>query len=186
MRKRLLITGLIVLLSICPVVNSGKEETMLDPIFVDGFRSEIANRNFARLVTEKLATTAAEDQGRALWSAYHSLEVFNLSIYHPVATQWGLDTTVGHVTRLKAEVLARFPQALHPWLLSSTLKRTKDYMITLEALQTIGPDSEHWFLQYMVDQEALQIDMMEKAILGDYLGAARLVEDFLEQHNQVN
>jgi hypothetical protein len=38
----------------------------------------------------------------------------------------------------------------------------------------------------MVDQEALQIDMMEKAILGDYLGAARLVEDFLEQHNQVN
>ncbi len=182
----LLVGSLLMLLLTCSRVAAEKEIAVLDPIFVEGFRHEVANRAFARLTTEKMAESVGNKDSRAFWSAYHLLETFNEPIYQHVADKWLVDTSVRWFTRAKAGAIARCPQGLHSWLLSATLTRTEDYVEILKALRAIGPESEKWFLEYMVAQEEIQVVIMKSALAGDYVDAVSHVEQFIAQNEKTS
>ncbi|MAZ87591.1 MAG: hypothetical protein CL693_08090 [Cellvibrionaceae bacterium] len=159
-----------------------KGGTLLQPEFVKGFRHEAANRAFARLTTAKMMQSVDPEAGRAFWTAYHSLEIFNTTVYQYVADLWQIDITPGVLVKVKASTLAVLPTRAHPWLLRTTLARTLEYVKFLESLKEIGPASEYWFLDYMVKQEKLQVDIMALALEGDYDESVLLVKRFLSEH----
>lgn len=66
--------------------------------------------------------------------------------------------------------------------LLSMLSRTEIYVGRLNQLQSIGPADESEFLDYMVAQEALQVEMLRLAVSGQYGDAAAKVEAFVDRH----
>ncbi|MCO5397797.1 hypothetical protein [Ralstonia soli] len=134
--------------------------------FTKGFRSEIQNRAFALRAIERLAKRLDGDPRQVLWAAYLKLEVFNAPIYQQAAARWGLDATPGAATLVKAWVIGSVPRFLLRPFLKYVHSQTVIYCEKLRKLRSIGPSDSLEFLEYMVDQEDFQIELMRLSLDG--------------------
>ncbi|VWC37374.1 hypothetical protein [Burkholderia lata] len=153
--------------------------------FTDGFHYEIQNRAFALRAIGRLAGRLDGDPRQRLWAAYLKLEAFNAPIYHAAATRWGMDATPSLTTRVKAWVVGSVPTSLLTPLLKYVYAETIAYCEVLRRLRDIGPSDVRAFLDYMVDQEEFQIDMMRRSLDGDDAVLASRIDAFILQHEKI-
>ncbi|WP_205817282.1 hypothetical protein [Burkholderia sp. Ac-20345] len=153
--------------------------------FTDGFHYEIQNRAFALRAIGRLAGRLDGDPRQRLWAAYLKLEAFNAPIYHAAATRWGMDATPSLTTRVKAWVVGSVPTSLLTPLLKHVYAETIAYCEVLRRLRDIGPSDVRAFLDYMVDQEEFQIDMMRRSLDGDDAVLASRVDAFILQNEKI-
>ena len=134
--------------------------------FIKGFKSEIQNRAFALRAIERLTKRLEGDPRQVLWAAYLKLEAFNAPIYQEAAAHWGLDTTPRAGTLIKAWVTSSVPRTLLRPFLKYVHSQTVIYCESLRRLRRIGPSDSREFLDYMVDQEDFQIELMRISLDG--------------------
>jgi hypothetical protein len=152
---------------------------MPSEVFIKGFRYELSNRAFALRVMQHLAKSSERYEQFHLWSAYLALEQFNEPRYQMAAACWGLDSSPSFWVAVKAWTVRLVPRAFHSALLKVVHAATVAYVEKLKVLQSEGPSEAHSFLSYMVDQEELQVEMMERAMAGRYLEIERFVAEFI-------
>lgn len=145
--------------------------------FLKGFDHELQNRAFAYLAIARMTHRLQGDPRLVFWKAYLELEQFNRPRYAAAARQWGLDVTARPWAKAKALLVSSVPKPLIGALLKVVLKETLRYMCWLSALRKRGPAEASEFLDYMVAQEAMQIEMMKMA-LGGRQGE---IEDFAKR-----
>lgn len=157
-------------LALCLILTTGlkAQETapMLNEDFTGGFCYEVANRAFARLAAEKLAKRLEGTVHEPLWTNYLKLEEFNVSRYQAVAAKWEVSTVPGFGSRFKATASSICPEFLLIYVVQMMLSATREYVDKLRHLRDIGPSDDADFLNYMVEQEELQVTMMELALAG--------------------
>jgi hypothetical protein len=165
------IRGRIAWLDRCRLAQAKTHEPLLKDLpdmpsdaFIKGFRHELANRAFALLAVERLAGRTQGTEQFALWSAYCALERFNAAIYAAAAANWGLDDTPGWWPSFKAWAFCSVPRIFESRLMRFVYAETHAYVDELKVLQRIGPVESRTFLDYMVAQEELQVEMMELAM----------------------
>jgi hypothetical protein len=158
---------------------------MPSPKFLKGFRHELANRAFALAAVRRMASRLQGQQSHPFWKTYADLERFNQPRYQAAANRWGLDTTPGVLTRLKSWLLSSVPRPLQGLLLRIVHRETVKYMAWLQGLRKIGPADAQRFLDYMIDQEQLQLDMMRLALNGRYRDVVRQADTFFLKYNGV-
>ncbi len=147
--------------------------------FIKGFKHEQANRAFAMRSAERLSKRLEGDVQHPFWQAYLRLEQFNAPRYQAAALAWDLDSNTGWWPEVKAWVVGLAPKILMEPALKITHTSTVRYVETLRDLQRIGPADSQDFLNYMVAQEILQVEMMELALRGEYVEIVRRVDDFM-------
>ncbi|WP_430444051.1 MAG: hypothetical protein ACQZ2J_24270 [Pseudomonas piscis] len=153
--------------------------------FIKGFRHELANRAFALLAIGRMARRLAASEQAPFWKTYLHLEEFNLPRYQAAARNWGLDVEPGPLTRLKALLVSSVPKAGVRLLLRITYKETLKYLAWLERLHHQGPAQAGAFLDYMLAQEQLQIEMMRLALSGRYGDIVEHADQFFLKYNGV-
>ena len=151
--------------------------------FIRGFRHELANRAFAFIAVGRMAERLKEDRRGLFWKTYLDLEIFNRPRYEAAAQVWGLDLAPGLLTRLKAWVVSSVPDALHGLLLKLVYRETLKYMEWLRDLSQDGPADARDFLDYMLAQEEMQLEMMRMAMQGRYESILRFADDFFLRYN---
>lgn len=151
--------------------------------FIKGFRHELANRAFAFLALERLVERLEGDERGLFWKTYLDLETFNRPRYETAAARWGLDVTPGILTRLKAWVVSSVPKKFRGLLLKFVYSETVKYLEWLRNLRRQGPAEAGKFLDYMVEQEEVQIEMMRMALSGRYSDITRRADDFFLKYN---
>lgn len=147
--------------------------------FIKGFKHELSNRAFALRTAERLSKRLEGDEQHTFWQAYLKLEQFNLLRYQAAAFNWDLDSNTGWWPEIKAWIVSWAPSALMEPALKATHASTVRYVETLRSLQQIGPADSQDFLNYMVAQEILQVEMMELALRGEYAEIMKHVDDFI-------
>ncbi|MDH0646964.1 hypothetical protein N5D48_09795 [Pseudomonas sp. GD03858] len=153
--------------------------------FLKGFRHELANRAFAYLAVRRMADRLQSEPAQSFWSAYADLEAFNQPRYHAAACRWGVDPRPGPLTRLKARLVSSVPRPLQRLLLRLVHHETTKYLAWLRRLRQQGPADAGRFLDYMIDQEQLQLDMMRMALAGRYRDVVRHADDFFLKYDGV-
>ncbi|KEZ04298.1 hypothetical protein GQ57_19135 [Burkholderia sp. MSh2] len=152
--------------------------------FSKGFKGEIQNRAFALRAIGRLANRLEGDPRQPLWAAYLRLEEFNEPIYRQVAGRWGMDVTPGTGTLIKAWVLGSVPKFLLKPFLKLVYSKTVVYCDELRKLRSIGPSNSRDFLDYMVDQEDFQIEMMRLSLDGQDAVLARKIDSFVQKYGR--
>ncbi|WP_237234722.1 hypothetical protein [Pseudomonas sp. TCU-HL1] len=151
--------------------------------FIKGFRHELANRAFAFLAVGRMAERLDGDARGLFWKTYLDLEVFNGPRYEAAARRWGLGVTPGIASRLKAWAVSSVPKACHGLLLKVVYRETLKYLEWLKDLRRQGPADARAFLDYMVHQEEVQIEMMRIALSGRYSEITGSADDFFLKYN---
>ena len=147
--------------------------------FRDGFRSELANREFARRAMAILAERTAGLESAAFWRGYHELEELNAPRFAAAARRLNAAPSRPRAALARGWVTGHTPAAVLPELLRFAYPRTVEYAADLRRLRDIGPLSEREFLDYMVRQEDLQVRMMHSALLGEYEAITAMVQEFI-------
>ncbi|MDR0242187.1 MAG: hypothetical protein LBJ65_11360 [Burkholderia sp.] len=156
---------------------------MIASTFAKGFKGEIQNRAFAIRAIGRLANRLDGDPRQPLWAAYLKLEEFNVPIYRQAAARWGLDVTPKAGTLIKAWMLGSVPKCLLGPFLKLVYSKTVVYCEELRRLRNIGPSDSRDFLDYMVDQEDLQIEMMRLSLDGQDAALARKIDSFFNKYD---
>ncbi|UTV59953.1 hypothetical protein [Burkholderia arboris] len=151
--------------------------------FAKGFKGEVQNRAFALRAIGRLANRLDGDPRQPLWAAYLKLEEFNAPVYRQAAARWGIGTTPGAGTRIKAWVIGSVPKCLLRPFLKFVHAKTVVYCDELRKLRNIGPSDSRIFLDYMVDQEDFQIELMRLSLDGQDAVLARKIDSFLEKYD---
>ncbi|HHK0531378.1 MULTISPECIES: hypothetical protein [Pseudomonas] len=146
--------------------------------FLKGFKHELANRAFALMTVRRMAGRLEGDPWFSFWKTYWDLEVLNARRYEAAALIWGLDPAPGFATKLKAWLVSSVPRCLMVVLVKFVLKETVAYAEWLRDLCSEGPSGASAFLDYMVEQEDLQIELMRMALAGRHREIAGYAEDF--------
>ncbi|WP_431823758.1 hypothetical protein [Burkholderia sp. F1] len=149
--------------------------------FIKGFRYELANRAFALRAIARVARRLDGDARLPFWEAYLKLEQFNAPRYRAAARTWGLDAAPGWWTRGKAWAVGSVPKLLLTSLLKFVYSQTVPYLEELRNLRRIGPAEAHAFLDYVVDQEAVQVEMMRLALDGRHAEVTHHLDAFLRK-----
>lgn len=146
--------------------------------FIKGFKHELANRAFALMAVRRMTVRLEGDPWHTFWKTYWELEILNARRYEAAALTWGLDCAPGFRTRLKAWLVSSVPRCLMAALVKFVLKETVAYAKWLGDLRTAGPSYASVFLDYMVEQENLQIELMRLALDGRHSEIAVHANDF--------
>ncbi|WP_440466467.1 hypothetical protein ACKI1H_23000 [Pseudomonas sp. YH-1] len=152
--------------------------------FLKGFRHELANRSFALITVRRMAGRLEGDAWFAFWKTYWDLEVLNARRYEAAALIWGLDPAPGIATRLKARLVSSVPRFLMRSLVAYVHRETIAYAGWLRDLRKVGPTRASTFLDYMVEQEDLQIELMRLALEGRHGEIAARAEDFFLRYGR--
>lgn len=147
--------------------------------FEEGLLKELENRAFAIRAIKRLSDRMATDSRRPLWQTYHALEEFNVPRYAEAMARLRIQYVPGLWTKFRAWLIGSVPLLIHRAFLKTVLSQTTEYLKFLEELRKIGPEEEREFLNYMVDQEILQIDMMKLGIDGQYWKIPSLLDEFV-------
>lgn len=161
------------------------KSSMPSKVFIKGFRHELANRAFALLAVRRMVERLGGEGPGMFWKTYLDLEHFNSPRYQAAAIRWGLHRPPGPLTRLKAWVLSSLPLAMQQTLLKLVYRETVKYLAWLRDLQRQGPADARAFLEYMVAQEELQVEMMRLALRGQYTQIVARADDFFLRYNGV-
>jgi hypothetical protein len=92
--------------------------------------------------------------------------------------RWGLAMRPGILIKLKAWAVSSVPDMFLGLLLKFVYSETVKYLEWLRDLRREGPADAKDFLDYMVAQEELQVEMMRLALKGLYPEMARRADDF--------
>lgn len=159
---------------------------IVSPKFEKLLRKELENRAFAIRGIKRLADRMpAADPRRVLWTTYYELEEFNVPRYAAAARRLGITYSPGIWTKAKAWAIGSTPIVLHDLLLKTVLQLTIKYLESLKELKAAGPPAENEFLQYVVDQEVVQIDMMKCGVRGSYSEIPDLFRSFKSKYGVV-
>lgn len=150
--------------------------------FLQGFDHELQNRAFAYLAITRMCERLQGDVRLVFWQSYLDLEVFNRPRYEAAALQWGLNTAPGAWTKVKAWLVSSVPKPLLGTLLTVVYKETLKYMRWLRMLRNEGPRDSASFLDYMIAQEEVQIEMMHMALGGRYGEIQAHAKRFFARH----
>ncbi|MDP1539389.1 MAG: hypothetical protein Q8K94_02420 [Moraxellaceae bacterium] len=150
--------------------------------FIQGFSVEVSNRTFALQAMKNLSKRSEGSKQHTFWQAYLRLEQFNVPHYQAAALSWGLDSRPERLAKAKAFATNLVPMAFMSLALRPLYASTVKYAKKLRKLRLIGPTNAQAFLNYMVEQEELQVEMMRLALRKDYAAAARLVDEFIAKH----
>lgn len=153
--------------------------------FAKGFRYELANREFALRVVTRMADRASEVEERSFWTAYSELERFNAIHYRAAAQLWGFDIEAGYLTKLKAWAVGGLLILMHGPMFKFVYDETVKYVEVLKNLRNIGPADASLFLNYVVEQEELQVKIMQMAFLERYSEVSEIVDAFFLKYNGV-
>ncbi|MFD2470366.1 hypothetical protein [Amycolatopsis silviterrae] len=152
--------------------------------FEDGFRFELANREFARLSMSLLASRAATHELGPFFVAYARLEEFSAPRYLAAAERLSIRFRPSPRIRVRGWLTGRTPRPLLRELLRIAYPRTVEYAEDLRRLAASGPPGEESFLDYLVRQEDLQVRMMHAALAGKPGDALKAAEEFVGRWSQ--
>lgn len=91
----------------------------------------------------------------------------------------------GLLPLLKAWLLSSVPRVFIGLLLKLVHRETVKYLKWLNRLREIGPADAQGFLNYMIEQEELQIEMMRLALADRYTEIAWCADRFFLKYNGV-
>lgn len=152
--------------------------------FIKGFNHELANRAFALITVGRMTERMHGSEWQVFWKAYWDLEVLNAHRYAVAALGWGLDPTPGVLTRLKAWLVSSVPRPLMVTLVKYVYRKTIAYADWLRALRKSGPPEAKAFLDFMVEQEDFQLEMMRLALAGRHSKIRVCAEEFFLKHGR--
>ena len=135
--------------------------------FLNGIHYELQNRAFALSAITSIANRVQGTQEYIFWSAYEKLERFNTTHYFAYAEKFGLDAT---------------PSFLLNGLLKLVYSKTKVYLEDLKQVHALGAEADREFLDYMLAQEQVQIELMELAIKKQYRGIPPKIDQFIQHY----
>lgn len=153
--------------------------SMVSKKFDKGIKYEIANRAFALDSIGRISNRVKGRPEYTFWHSYERLEKFSAPKYAKFAKKLGLDATPSFYTKSRAWSTCLIPT----FLLGTTLKLvcylTKIYLKDLKMVRNLGNIEDMEFLDYMVAQEELQIELMELAISEKYSEIAHKTDNFI-------
>lgn len=150
--------------------------------FLNGIHYELQNRAFALIAIARIANRLKGTQEYIFWSAYEKLEQFNTAHYFAYAEKLGLDATPSFLTKAKASLISSTPSFLLDELLKLVYAKTKVYLEDLKQVHALGADTDREFLDYMLAQEQVQIELMELAIKKQYREIPSKIEQFIQHY----
>lgn len=162
-------------------VAANEKKSNINQEFIDGFQYEIANRSFSLMTSKQMIEKFDGEPMQIFWKSYQRLEQFNVEQYARVVNQFGLNMQPELWAEGKAYLLGLLPKIFIDFALQSALNKTKIYVDKLSYLRGIGPESDIDFLDYMVAQESLQVEMMQLALDGRYQDSQILVDLFIDK-----
>ena len=152
---------------------------MLSKDFLNGIEFELQNRAFALKAITRISNRMQGTPEHVFWNAYERLENFNTAIYSAYAEKLAVDATPSFFAKLKASTLSSTPSFLLDELLKLVYSKTKVYMEDLKRVRALGPVEDSKFLDYMIAQEQVQIEMMELAIKKQFNEIKPKIDQFL-------
>lgn len=150
--------------------------------FLNGINYELQNRAFALIAIARIANRVQGTQEYIFWSAYESLERFNTPHYFAYAEKLGLDATPSFLTKAKASLISSTPSFLLDELLKLVYAKTKVYLEDLKQVHAQGTEADREFLDYMLAQEQVQIELMELAIKKQYREISPKIDHFIQHY----
>ncbi|MER8041213.1 hypothetical protein ACWEP8_27050 [Streptomyces hydrogenans] len=155
---------------------------MLSKEFTKGFDYELQNRQFALISMSGVARRLDGDPRSSFWGGYSRLERFNVPRYEQAALRWGMDAKPTAWTRARGTLIGATPTFMLHSLLEFAYPRTVKYLEDLRRVRGTGPDDGLAFLDYMVDQEVVQIEMMQLALKGRFSEITPRLEEFFGRY----
>lgn len=157
---------------------------MVSKNFIKGIKYEIANRAFALDAIGRIANRVKGRPEYAFWHSYEQLEKFSAPKYEKFAVKLGLDPTPSFYTKSRAWSTCLIPTSLLGPTLKLVCFLTKIYLKDLKKVRELGNIEDVDFLDYMVEQEELQIKLMELAILGRYSEISKKTDSFILSYSE--
>ncbi|WP_228296576.1 hypothetical protein [Acinetobacter seifertii] len=154
--------------------------------FIKGIKYEIANRAFALDSIGRISDRVKGRPEYTFWKSYEKLEKFSAPKYAKFAEKIGLNSTPSFYTKAKAWSTSIIPIPLIDPTIKLLCFLTKIYLKDLKKLRDLGRKEDIDFLNYMVAQEELQIELMELAILKRYVRIIDKVDDFIIRNSDKN
>ncbi|MFE3455768.1 hypothetical protein ACFXJ8_43370 [Nonomuraea sp. NPDC059194] len=151
--------------------------------FTKAFEYELQNRAFALRAMFGIARRLHGDPQNDFWGGYARLERFNVPRYAEAAQRWGLDPQPQTWTRIRGTVIGATPKFMLRSLLKFAYPKTVEYLEELRRMRGLGPDDGKAFLDYVVDQEVVQIEMMQLALNERYPEITRNLEAFFQKYS---
>ncbi len=159
---------------------------MLSKKFIEGIEYELQNRAFALRAIERIANKTVGTPEHIFWSSYEQLEKFNVPRYAAFAKKRGLTTAPSFFTKAKAWSVSSTPSCLLDALLKFVYTKTKVYLEDLKKVSALGVIEDKSFLDYMIAQEVIQIEMMELALNKQFSAIAPKLKQFKSIYNNNN
>lgn len=152
--------------------------------FLSLFEYELQNRAIALYATGKAMQSTEQADSRAFWSAYHDLEVLNQTIYAPYAATYSLPITMSTVTQLRGRFAIAFILTFPKTGLQMSAIGAERYIPKLTELQSLAPDHDKAFFQYVVDQEEVQAEALTLAADGKLKEATAVLDAFVMDYHR--
>ncbi|MFF2777404.1 hypothetical protein ACFVU3_21135 [Streptomyces sp. NPDC058052] len=150
--------------------------------FSKGFDYELQNRQFALISMSGVARRLGRDPQVAFWGGYSELERFNVPRYEQAARKWGMNTEPTAWTKARGSLVGATPKFMLRSLLKFAYPRTVKYLDDLRRVRGAGPGDGRKFLDYMIDQEVVQIEMMRLALNQRFSEIAPELESFFRRY----
>ncbi|WP_432062398.1 hypothetical protein [Streptomyces sp. S1] len=155
---------------------------MFSTQFTEGFDYELQNRRFALISMSGIARRLHGDPRISFWGGYSDLERFNVPRYEEAARRWGRSAKPTAWTRVRGALIGATPRFMLRPLLAFAYPKTVKYLEDLRRVRGTGPEDGKAFLDYMVDQEVVQIEMMRLALDDRFSEIAPKLEDFFSKY----
>jgi len=148
--------------------------------YLTALQAEINNRAVASAVVPVLAQRTDGTAKGSFWAAYAALEQQQKPLYLHHQTRHELDSGgVGVWFKSNGSLLAAWIH--HDGFVEKLAQATETYLAKVNAVTV--PESEQAFWDYVVEQEAAQVEALALAAQGQYRLAAMRLRAFMEQAN---
>lgn len=156
----------------------------IDEKVKDLFDMEIQNRAFALKSARTMAGKVSKEEDVYFCDAWVAFEEFLQEKYAPFAEKYGFSQE----PRLKAKIEASLsvlgidllPNSI---LYKTVLDQTVKYYEKLVELPALAPEEDVAFFDFVVKQEAAQVDGLKLCVEGKIREAADLLKNFVSEHN---
>ena len=148
--------------------------------YLTALQYEINNRAVASEVVPVLAQRTKGTAQGSFWAAYTELEARQRPLYQQHQTRHELDSGgLGVWFKANGSLLASW--IYHDGFVEKLAQATETYLAKLNAVNV--PESEQVFWDYVIEQEAAQVEALALAAQGKYRLAAMRLRAFMEQAN---
>ena len=149
-------------------------------IYMGHLKYEYRNRGRTYLGMAKAAKWSANSDRGSFFQAYYELEQLNQSIYGPMKSELGVDYQANWFTRTGLNIFVyvswRFVSA------QQLVDVIVPYIPKLKEMEALASPEHKPFFAYVVAQEQAQLDATSAALQGDWDSGAKILREFVEQH----